>query len=35
LIIASIFGAIAAKIGIRIPTFALNTMNYFEALATP
>lgn len=35
LIIAIITGAIAAKIGIRIPTFALSTMNYFEALATP
>lgn len=35
LIIAIILGAIASKIGIEIPTFAIRTMSYFEAVATP
>ena len=35
LIIAIIFGAIASQIGINLPTFALRTMGYFEAVATP
>ena len=35
LIIAIIFGVIASQIGITIPTFAIRTMSYFEAVATP
>ena len=35
LIIAIILGAIASKIGIQIPVFAIRTMSYFEAVATP
>lgn len=35
LIIAIILGSIASQIGIEIPTFAIRTMSYFEAVATP
>lgn len=35
LIIAIILGAIASNLGVEIPTFAIRTMSYFEAVATP
>jgi len=35
LIVAIVLGAIASQFGIKIPTFAIRTMSYFEALATP
>ena len=35
LIMAIILGTIASQIGIEIPIFAIRTMSYFEAVATP